>query len=394
MPIKSFKVPVEPVVMKWARESAGRTIEDVATRLRVSEALIKKWESGGDRPTVNRLKTLSEYYQRPLDAFLLETPPDEPAIPRDFRFRSLPKQDAVPYHSDTFFALRKARRLQSVAEDLNGVFCDKLTYRFGEITENSDPEIFASKLRSLMGIDAETQLKWKNEYEALNGWIKALNTFDIIVVQMSMPLEDTRAFCLINGGYPVIVLNTKESPSARIFSLFHELGHIILNIEGICDPSGYPISGSGLRDIEIFCNHFAGAVLVPEHSLIDHHLVKKNEGTEWSDRTLRAISRGFKVSKEVILRRLLKFNLTTNKFYRKWKLQDEKNLLEKQKRKEESSGGGGRDIARECIQQNSEPIVSLVLKSYYTRRITEYDISDYLEINLKHLPSIERALEV
>ncbi len=90
----------------------------------------------------------------------------------------------------------------------------------------------------------------------------------------------------------------------------------------------------------------------------------------------------------------MKFNLNTNKFYRKWKLQDEKNLLETQKRKEESSGGGGRDIARECIQQNSEPIVSLVLKSYYTRRITEYDISDYLEINLKHLPSIERALEV
>ena len=58
---------------------------------------------------------------------------------------------------------------------------------------------------------------------------------------------------------------------------------------------------------------------MPEHSLIDHNLVKKNEGTEWSDRTLRAISRGFKVSKEVILRRLLKFNLTTNKFYRKWK---------------------------------------------------------------------------
>ena len=394
MPQKSFEVPVEPAVMKWARESAGRTIGDVAVRLGVSEDLVKSWESGKRKPTITRLRILTDYYQRPLDAFLLSAPPEESPTPKDFHFRSLPNKEASPLQADTLFALRKAKRLQSVAAELKGEFHNKLVDSIGKVTEASNPELLAVKVRGLIKIDHEAQSKWKKDSGALNQWIKAVGAFNILAIQVSMPLEDARAFCLINGGYPVIVLNTKEPPNARIFSLFHEVGHVLLDIEGICDPSGYPVFNERSRDIEIFCNHFAGAFLVPKNDLMEHSLVRENNTSAWSNRTLQTISRTFKVSKEVILRRLLLFDLTTESFYNEWKNRDEQSRQEMLKKQEERGGGGGRDIARECIQQNSAPIVSLILESYYNRRISKYDISDYLEINLKYLSNIERTLEV
>ena len=113
MPRKSFEVQVEPTVMKWARESAGRAIEDVATRLGVDEALIDSWESGKKNPTITQVRTLAKYYQRPNDVFLLSKPPAEPQLPPDFRNLSNGKK--LPFDAETMFALRKARRLQVIA---------------------------------------------------------------------------------------------------------------------------------------------------------------------------------------------------------------------------------------------------------------------------------------
>ena len=137
---------------------------------------------------------------------------------------------------------------------------------------------------------------------------------------MSMPIEDARAFSLLDSELPVIVINTKDSLNARIFSLFHELGHILLNREGICDPGSYPESPMKTGSVEIFCNRFAGAVLVPINQLLSRSQVRymKDSGErEWQDRILRNLSNEFKVSQEVVLRRLLLADLTSKEFYEK-----------------------------------------------------------------------------
>jgi Zn-dependent peptidase ImmA (M78 family)/transcriptional regulator with XRE-family HTH domain len=390
MPSKSFDVPVEPSVLVWARTSAGRTIGDVASRLGVGEDLVKSWELGKRDPTISRLRTLAEYYQRPLDAFLLSEPPKELPLPNDFR--KLPNEKTLPLHSDTIFALRKARRLQSVAIELKGEFHDNSIYKLGEITISNDPEELAIKVRGHIGIDFQTQFSWEKDSDALKQWIKSIEALDILVIQMSMPIKDARAFSLIDGGCPVIVLNTGETVNARIFSLFHELGHVLLKKEGICNPSHYPEHAKQSKNVETFCNRFAGAFLVPKSNLLENGLVKANNNHEWSDKTLGAISKEYRVSREVILRRLLIFNITSEIFYNKWRDKDEQR---QQKLKEQKKGsGGGRNIARECIQQNSASIVSLIIESYHDNKLSKYDIADYLEVNLKHLPDIERTLEV
>ena len=49
-------------------------------------------------------------------------------------------------------------------------------------------------------------------------------------------LEEMRGFTIAERRLPVIVLNAKDSPRGRIFTLMHELTHLMLGQDGVCDP--------------------------------------------------------------------------------------------------------------------------------------------------------------
>ena len=133
--------------------------------------------------------------------------------------------------------------------------------------------------------------------------------------------------------------------------------------------------------IERFCNHFAGAFLVPRHALLTHTLVEsRTTASDWSDDCLREIAADFKVSREVILRRLSTFNLATWSFYRVKHEQWKEEAKEKQK-------------PQKCVRENSIPFVSLVLESYRKEKITYNDVADYLGIRTKHIPKVEDLIE-
>ena len=48
---RSFEVDVNPNIIKWARESAGWSIEEIAGKLKTSVENYKRIESGLKRPT-------------------------------------------------------------------------------------------------------------------------------------------------------------------------------------------------------------------------------------------------------------------------------------------------------------------------------------------------------
>ena len=142
--------------------------------------------------------------------------------------------------------------------------------------------------------------------------------------------------------------------------------------------------------MEIFCNRFAGAVLVPEDDLLGHDRVRRaGRPSEWPDGTLSRLANEFKVSHEVVLRRLLIFNRASGRFYQAKHEEWEAKAKEMRERRK----GGRSDPPRQCIQRNGAPFTSLVVESYRNDRITSSDVADYLRIRLKHLPKVERLLE-
>ncbi len=352
----------------------GRTVKEAAAILGESEELVLQWEAGQQQPLLHHVKALARFYKRPLAAFFLPGPPQELSLPHDFR--TLPDENEIPLSPKTRLTMRQARRLQSIASELKEDTEGDIHVRIGRALLSDDPEVLASKVRESLGISLSEQLSWEKDTCAMDRWKKSVESLGILVFQMSMPLEETRAFSFTDGGLPVIVINTKDALKARIFSLFHELGHIILNEGGICDPSklGAEESAKKDRSIEAFCNFFAGGVLIPMEGLLSHRLVAgKTSSYKWPERTLGTISNDFKVSKEVILRRLLIAGLTSREFYslkhNEW--------IKKEKKPDSAKGKGiKRDIPKECLQRNGTPLTSL-----------------YLGIRVKHIPRIEKLLE-
>jgi Zn-dependent peptidase ImmA (M78 family) len=101
----------------------------------------------------------------------------------------------------------------------------------------------------------------------------------------------------------------------------------------------------------------------------------------WKEEDLQDLAREFKVSREVVLRRLLILGRTTERFYqqkrKKWELPPRRR------------GGGRRIPPKQCVRQNGVPFTSLVLESARQEKITYRDVSDYLSIGLKHLAAVE-----
>ncbi len=91
-----------------------------------------------------------------------------------------------------------------------------------------------------------------------------------------------------------------------------------------------------------------------------------------------------------MLRRLLTFRLTTQRFYRTKRAQYNEEFLVQQERERERLKGQDfrRNPPREAISTIGKPFVRLVLDNYYQDRITLSDVSSYLGVRVKHFPRI------
>lgn len=388
MPHKSLDVVIEPKVLLWARESIGLGIQEIAKKLQVSENTVEKWESGQKKPKLTQVERLAKIYKRPLAVFFLSKPPQEPPPPKDFR--SLPVEKKAVFSPKTRLAIRRARRLQTLAVELAKSLNRQITPLMCKVAPSDNPEFVANSIREQLGVGLQMQFSWEDENKALNGWKRAIEKSGILVFQISMPIEETRGFSLNQGKLPVIVLNLSDSPNGRIFSLFHEYAHLLLNDSGICDMEDVDNLSDEGKLTERFCNHFAGAILVPKDALLTHEIIKsKNYQLELSDETLKELAKSFKVSQEVILRRLVIFRLSTGDFYKRKRKEWETKAKEGQRKKR----WGRQNPPKKCVQENGIPFVSLVLETHREEKITYRDVADYLTIPLKHLPKVEQLAQ-
>lgn len=207
-----------------------------------------------------------------------------------------------------------------------------------------------------------------------------------------MPVDEIRGFSIIDDVAPVIVINKNEHIRSQIFTLFHEMSHILLNKDGLCLPDRWDLTGTEeVAKVEIFCNHFAGEFIVPRNYLLSYKYLRGDQGiTIEMERKIGGISNSFLVSKEVIVRRLVILEQILKSDYREW-------------RKTRSGtftpvvtgggGGSGRDIANECVGKHGRNFTSQVLDSYRSEKITYVDIADSLDIKTKYIPRLEKIVE-
>ena len=384
---KRVWVGVNREVMKWARESGGLTIGEINRRLNISESTITEWETGDRKPTLNTLRKLTSLYKRPLAVFFLPSPPKEPPLPTDYRV--LPEEKRRPLTKQALLAIRRARYLQSIAAEL--IAEEPTTVikpEFERVSMDDDPELVATSERKKLGISITDQNHFKSVYDAFNKWREALENQRIVVLQARMSTEEARGFALLDSVIPVIAVSISDSIRARVFTLFHEYAHVLTNNSGICTPENIPPYDTNIQLIERFCNHFAGAFLVPRDALDEDRNAREilRKGTV-DNSLLFEISNRYKVSTQVALRRLLICQFINR---RQYETKSEELVPRKQPPKRKR--GFGMPTPKRCVTENGRLFTTMALAARERDSITYSDLSDYLAIDLKHIDKVEALL--
>ncbi|MGC2413545.1 MAG: ImmA/IrrE family metallo-endopeptidase [Stellaceae bacterium] len=394
MPKRSTEALVEPAILAWARASAGFSVEEAAHSLQTKPKKVIAWEEGSESPSMSQLRRMAAAYKRLLSDFYLPSPPREDPIPHDFR--RLPGDIAFHYSRALRYQLRLARQRRELALELATELETELPgppIASAPLNLNIDPEEAGAEVRKLLGVTLEEQRKWRDPRVSYNAWRVHIERAGILVFQATgIATRETLGFSMPDRPLPVIAVNRKLRPNGRTFTLLHEFVHILLEQSSICDIEEKLLRPSEEQRTEVFCNAAAAAALVPRDALLADRLVAAHPARprEWSNDELGSLGRGFGVSEEVILRRLLTMGRTTSAFYgarrASWG-----SLLDSPP-PPDPEAEFRRNMPQEVISDLGRPFTGLVVESYINSYTSLSDVSRYLGLRAEQLPKVRELL--
>lgn len=389
---RSTEALVEADILKWARSTAGFSIDEAATSLQTKPEKVAAWEDGVASPSMSQLRKMAVAYKRLLSDFYLPQAPAEDAIPHDFR--RLPGEVALRYSRPLRYQLRLARQRRELALDLAAELDGALPVLPGHLQPDSEPEQTGAELRKMLGITLDTQRTRRDPRVSYNAWRAAIERVGILVFQaVGVSTAEMLGFSLSERPLPVIGVNRKLRHNGRTFTLLHEVVHVFLGRNSICDIEEGVLRLPEEQRIEVFCNAVAAAALVPRDTLLAEPLVAAHpaRARDWSEDELGALGRVFGVSNEVILRRLLTAGRTSQAFY----LQRRAvygSLMDPPAADTEPNADFKRNMPQEVISDLGRPLARLVLESYDNSYTSLADVSRYLGLRAQQVDKLRDLL--
>ncbi|MDI6752344.1 MAG: ImmA/IrrE family metallo-endopeptidase [bacterium] len=380
----SQTIPVNPAVLRWARKTAGLSIEEVVLELKrksITTDTVINWEIGNGSPNYPQLETLSyKIYKRPLAIFFFPEPPVE-ETPKQ-AFRTLPEQEIQRMSSRIRYLLRQAKSMQlNLVELFEGVNpAEHQIVRDLKFAPSVSISKIITDIRKYLNVELTTQIQWKNAEDAFKAWRNALEKCGVFVFKEVFKDNSYSGFCLYDEQFPLIYVNNSKPNTRQIFTLFHELCHLLSGTGGVDKPiEGYIdfLHGNDKR-IEVLCNDFAGAFLVPDDDF-DRQIALLSI----NDATIENLANRYCVSREVILRKFYDKNLVNQQFY--------KQKVEEWRKKKGKTGNGGDYYLNKRVYLG-ERYIELVFSRLYQNRISIKQLADYLGVKAKNVPGMEALL--
>ena len=379
-------IPVNPDILIWARKSAGLSIDDVVQKLRrvrVTHDVIKKWELGSETPSYPQLERLAyEIYKRPLAVFFFPEPPEEVTARQSFR--TLPEYEIENIPSRIRLLLRKAQSFQlnlyELYDEVNPA-SDKITQDLTFTLSTPIPEM-GKIVREYLSITLEEQSAFGGSENAFKVWREKLEKQGLFIFKDAFKQDNFSGFCLYDDDFPVIYVNNSKPFTRQIFTLFHELAHLLFRTGGVDtnieDYIDY-LEGED-HQIEIICNRFAGEFLVPTDDFY-----QKTYNISVDDDNISNLARYYHVSREVILRKFLDNNVIHSNFYQ------EKVRSWAENNNTSSSSDGGNYYFTKGAYLGSK-YIEKAFSQYYTNRISSERLADYLGVKVKNITGMESLL--
>jgi Zn-dependent peptidase ImmA (M78 family) len=364
-------------------------LDAAAQRVGQTSERLAEWENGARAPTLNQLRLLAGVYKRSVGVFFLKEPPRVPKRPLDYRRLELSARESM--EPTLANGIREAEAKRDGALDIFAELEEAPPVWNLTIAAETPPEEAAAIVTARLGVTMRDRAGWRTHFDALNGWRTAVESLGVLVVQLSgVSIQEMRGCSLAHFPLPVIVLNGADSPLGRVFTLLHELTHLARGESSLCDfVEDAPRAGPD-EVVEAYCNHVAGAVLVPLRDLMARpEVVAATAQTEWTADQLGLLRRAFWSSSEVVLRRLLMFNKTSRAHYRAMR---DRFQREYANLRAQDNGPVIVPYYRRVLLSNGRFLTRLAVSAYSAQAITGTELSRILNAKLDHLPRIREAL--
>lgn len=375
------KAYVTPEILRWARVSAGMSIEAAASILGVIETRIEDWESGTSYPTIRQAEKLAKAYRRPFALFFLSE------IPRDFLpLQDFRKRGSKPLGTASIFIIREMQQKQDwLSEHFQDNGEPKLEF-IGRFGVNDDPSVVAADILSVLEIDPRNY----SGSNPLREWIERAEAKGIFVSRTSfihsrltLDSEEFQGFAISDSFAPLVFLNSDDWNAPLLFTLVHEIAHLWIAESGISSvPEPELVGRENLHPVEAFCNEVAANALLPVE------LMRSFPSATFQslDKVFSSI-RNIGISTFAFLVRAYKLKLIDLNSYKKLKHQADKQFFEYRNKEAQRAvamkkASGGPSYYLLQLNKNGRLFTQIVLGAYKDGAI-EPTHASYLLGNVK-----------
>lgn len=376
----SVKVPVEPSVLRWALDRADMSeTEKAFDKLRVSE-----WLRQDSQPTISQLTKFAQKTHVPFGMLFLSEPPAEEKPLADFRFRgSAPEK----YSAELTETILEQQRRQNWYRDYAIARGLEANEYVGSETLASNPEQVADRIRYDFGYTPGTVRSGAEARKAIielleeNGFL--ISVAGVVGSNTHRPYDPNEfsGFSLSNDYAPTIFVNGRDTKNAQIFTLLHELGHLLLGESGVSVSGGEEVHQQHAEQQahnERWCDSFAAHFLVPPAEIRKKVRALPGDGDEITEDSIEKLASHFCVSVLTILNSLLNEKLITwNKYTELYEPMSEQAIAHAQ---ESGITSGGGDYYRTKIYALGKRFANAVFADAASGRTTYTEAHRLLDV--------------
>ena len=347
----------------------GMDIGAAALAAGVQAEQFERWETGDGLPTFRQAQNIAQALHAPFGFFFLPQAPVEAPLLPDLR-----TVGGSPVGSPSVDLLETVKQaLQRQAwyieyQQEQGAAALPFVAKF---KLDASAQTVAKDIRAVLGVGLEQgQRRWDDYQRAL---IEGAEKAGVMVMRSGMVGNNThrkldvsefRGFAISHALAPVVFINAADAPTARLFTLMHELAHIWFGSSGISNGD----TGNA-RQEEIACNAVAGEFLAP--AAVFRRLWAGGEVAVPT--RLAELAQRFHVSQLVIARRALDLGLMDRESYNNFY------LAELQRFRNTGSKGGG-SFYRTAVSKNSERFAKAVTAEALSGRLLLRDAGKLLGV--------------
>ena len=370
---------VNPDVLTWALARSPSSRKQIASKLKIDESRLARWEGGAPIP-FDKATGLASALRFPFGYFFLKhLPDDDLPIPdrRQLGPAYKPTPDFLQLVNDVL--LRRdwyEDFLRTTGRPTKRSFVSSfdLEARTGDV---------AASIRKTLGVTPELRNTTGGWSEYLSALARSAEDAGILVMRSSVvgnstnrPIttEEVQGFAITDPLVPVVFVNSRDFKAAQVFTFAHELAHIWIGQSAITNAIA---DGSAPSNdaVERFCDRVATEVLVPANEF------KAVWDATRSDSRTATMPRRFWVSSFVVLRRAHELGrISTAEFHDLW--------ASERKRIQRAKSPGGGDFYRTLFVRMGNKLTHSVVREVASNNLLIRDAARLLNVSPKTLSNV------